>query len=47
MLGSGLPMRLDVVIVLCVAIAAGPAWAALAGHHRDGARLLAASATRR
>ena len=29
MLGSGLPMRLDVVIVLCVAITAGPAWAAL------------------
>ena len=29
MLGSGLPMRLDVVIVLCVAIPAGPAWAAL------------------
>ncbi len=28
-LGSGLPMRLDVVIVLCVAITAGPAWAAL------------------
>ena len=29
MLGSGLQMRLDVVIVLCVAITAGPAWAAL------------------
>jgi signal transduction histidine kinase len=29
-LASGLPMRLDVVIVLCVAITAGPAWAALA-----------------
>ena len=29
MLGSGLPMRLDVVIVLCMAITAGPAWAAL------------------
>jgi signal transduction histidine kinase/ActR/RegA family two-component response regulator len=28
-LGSGLAMRLDVVIVLCVAITAGPAWAAL------------------
>src|SRR5215213_2164062 len=28
-LASGLPMRLDVVIVLCVAITAGPAWAAL------------------
>ena len=29
MLGSGLPMRLDVLIVLCVAITAGPAWAAV------------------
>jgi signal transduction histidine kinase/CheY-like chemotaxis protein len=29
-LGSGLPMRLDVVIVLCVAITAGPGRAALA-----------------
>jgi hypothetical protein len=28
-LGSGLPLRLDVVIVLCVAIVAGPAWAAI------------------
>src|SRR5690242_5541679 len=29
-LAAGLPMRLDVVIVLLVAITAGPAWAALA-----------------
>src|SRR4051812_30978814 len=29
MLGSGLPMRLDTVFVLCVAITLGPAWAAL------------------
>ena len=46
-LGSGLPMRLDVVIVLCVAITAGPAWAALSATVATAARLLAASAIRR
>ena len=35
-LGFGLPMRLDVVIVLCVAIIAGPAWAALAATVSTG-----------
>jgi signal transduction histidine kinase len=35
-LASGLPMRLDVVIVLCLAITVGPAWAALAATISTG-----------
>jgi signal transduction histidine kinase len=35
-LGFGLPIRLDVVIVLCVAIIAGPGWAALAATIATG-----------